>query len=115
MPYLGFTVRDEVTGARLGAALGDKLVVRVARRPASLPPLVEAPGPSVGVDDPRLFFRTTRNLHGDIIVIHVPPGIYRVEIRARGYVTRSARVRSPQREPIGVRLRRDPGSPRRPM
>ncbi|WP_437983209.1 carboxypeptidase-like regulatory domain-containing protein [Sorangium sp. So ce117] len=107
MPYLGFTLRDHATGDRLVAAREGDLTVLVPRRPSALPPLVESPRSSVRLGDPRLFFRTAKNPHADILVLDMPPGVFAVEIRARGYLPRRARVRAPRRAPIGVRLHRD--------
>ncbi|WP_437765339.1 hypothetical protein WMF27_30485 [Sorangium sp. So ce281] len=104
MPYLGFRIRDYSTGAPLGDE--PALAVLVPRQDSGLPPADAAPPPpSVTATEPR-FFATTRNRSGDVVVLDVPPGIHRVEIRAAGYVPRRARARSPGSWPICVHLQR---------
>ena len=105
--HLGFTVVDYSTGSLVGASPGDNLLVIVPKRPTSMTPLVEARGSSVRLREERLYFKTTRNTKGDVIIADLPPDTYSASFYATGYVPARMQVTSPRLDPLPIRLHRD--------
>jgi hypothetical protein len=111
MPNLGFDLRDYSTQVALEQALDAELYVLVPRRDATLPPLVPRPYSSLRPQERRLYFDTSRNPSGFVVIADVAAGTYDVHVRAAHYLPFDGSVSTPLLSPLRVDLHRDPSYP----